>query len=44
LRIYLTGGNLLTFSKFKYWDPEMGGEGLGYPIQRTFNIGLQATF
>jgi TonB-linked SusC/RagA family outer membrane protein len=44
LRIYLTGGNLFTLSKFKMWDPEMGGNGLGYPLQRTFNIGLNISF
>jgi TonB-linked SusC/RagA family outer membrane protein len=44
IRIYLSGTNLLTFSKFKSWDPEMGGNGLGYPIQRVLNIGIQTTF
>lgn len=44
LRIYLSGTNLLTFSKFKLWDAEMAGKGLGYPIQRTYNIGLQLSF
>lgn len=44
LRIYLSGTNLLTFSKFKLWDPEMGGNGLGYPIQRVFNLGVQLSF
>lgn len=44
LRLYLTGTNLLTFSKFKLWDPEMAGDGLGYPIQRTYNVGLQINF
>lgn len=44
LRIYLSGTNLLTFSKFKLWDPEMAGKGLGYPVQRTYNIGLQLSF
>ena len=39
-RIYLSGTNLLTFSKFDLWDPEMAGNGLGYPIQRVFNIGV----
>jgi TonB-linked SusC/RagA family outer membrane protein len=43
-RIYLNGTNLLTFSKFKLWDPEMAGNGLGYPIQKVFNIGVQLTF
>ena len=44
LRLYLSGTNLLTFSKFKLWDPEMAGNGLGYPIQKTYNIGLQLSF
>ena len=39
-RIYLTGTNLLTISRFKIWDVEMGGNGLGYPIQQTANIGI----
>ena len=43
-RIYINGSNLLTFSPFKLWDPEMGGgAGLSYPTQRTFNIGIQVT-
>ncbi|MDR3245575.1 MAG: TonB-dependent receptor [Prevotellaceae bacterium] len=44
LRIYLSGTNLLLFSKFKLWDVEMAGDGLGYPIQRVFNIGLNLSF
>ena len=43
-RIYLSGSNLLTFSKFKLWDPEMQGNGLGYPIQRVYNLGVHVTF
>jgi TonB-linked SusC/RagA family outer membrane protein len=43
-RFYLSGLNLYTFSKFKLWDPEMAGNGLGYPTQRVFNLGLQLTF
>lgn len=43
-RFYVSATNLLTFSKFKMWDVEMGGEGLGYPIQRTLNIGLNISF
>ncbi|MDE1190841.1 MAG: TonB-dependent receptor [Arachidicoccus sp.] len=39
-RIYVNGSNLFLLSKFKMWDPEMGGNGLGYPLQRVFNIGL----
>jgi TonB-linked SusC/RagA family outer membrane protein len=44
LRFYVSGTNLLLFSKFKLWDVEMAGEGLGYPIQRVFNIGLNLSF
>ena len=44
LRLYVSGNNLLTFSKFKLWDVEMGGNGLGYPIQKNFNIGLSINF
>jgi hypothetical protein len=44
LRFYFSGSNLLLFSKFKLWDVEMAGDGLGYPIQRVFNIGLNLTF
>jgi TonB-linked SusC/RagA family outer membrane protein len=44
LRLYGTATNILTISKFKLWDVEMGGEGLGYPVQRTINFGLQAGF
>jgi TonB-linked SusC/RagA family outer membrane protein len=43
-RIYASGINLLTFSKFKMWDVEMGGNGLGYPVQRVYNIGLNLSF
>tara|TARA_R110002033_G_scaffold169897_3_gene211270 strand:- start:36365 stop:39859 length:3495 start_codon:yes stop_codon:yes gene_type:complete len=42
-RMYLTGTNLLSISKFKLWDPEMSGNGLGYPVQRVFNFGMQIT-
>lgn len=45
LRVYASGINLLTFSPFKLWDPEMGGgKGLSYPTQRTFNVGFQLNF
>lgn len=43
VRIYLSGTNLLTFSKFKLWDPEMAGNGLGYPVQRVFNLGINVS-
>ncbi|MEA4917846.1 TonB-dependent receptor [Proteiniphilum sp.] len=44
LRVYFSGTNLLLFSKFKLWDVEMAGNGLGYPIQRVLNFGVNVTF
>jgi hypothetical protein len=44
LRVYFSGTNLLTFSKFKLWDAEMGGNGLGYPVQKVYNFGIQLSF
>ncbi len=44
LRIYLSSSNVFSISKFKLWDVEMAGNGLGYPIQRTFNVGLNLSF
>jgi hypothetical protein len=44
IRFYLSGSNLLTFSGFKLWDPEMAGKGLGYPVQRVINLGVNVTF
>lgn len=41
LRIYMNGTNLLTFTDFKLWDIEMGGNGLAYPIQKVINFGIQ---
>lgn len=43
-RIYVSGNNLLSWSDFKLWDVEMGGNGLGYPIQKVFNLGIQLNF
>jgi hypothetical protein len=44
LRVYVQGMNLLTFSRFKLWDVEMKGNGLGYPLQRVFNAGVRVSF
>lgn len=43
-RIYVSGTNLLSWSRFKLWDPEMAGNGLGYPLQRVINVGLNVNF
>ncbi|PST81998.1 SusC/RagA family TonB-linked outer membrane protein [Pedobacter yulinensis] len=45
LRIYVNGTNLLTFSRWKFWDPELGdGNGASYPNITNYNIGLRANF
>lgn len=44
LRLYVSGTNLLCWSTFKLWDPEMAGNGLGYPVQRVINVGLNLGF
>lgn len=44
LRIYGRGTNLYSWSRFKLWDPEMGGNGLGYPIQAIYAVGALVNF
>ena len=48
LRVYLQGQNLLTFSKFKLWDPNLTGSGGGtvfsYPTTRVLSFGISASF
>jgi len=45
MRVYFVGYNLLTFSSFKFWDPELGGgAGTRYPNIRTYSAGLSVTF
>lgn len=44
LRMFFMGTNVLTFSNFKLWDPEMNSSnGQQYPLAKTFTIGLNAT-
>ena len=40
IRFYTSGTNLFVLSNFKLWDPELAGNGLGYPNQKVFNLGL----
>ncbi|WP_207421586.1 SusC/RagA family TonB-linked outer membrane protein [Desertivirga brevis] len=40
-RLYFSATNLFVWSKFKMWDVEMGGNGLGYPVQSIYSLGLQ---
>ena len=51
LRIYVSGNNLLTFTKYTGFDPEIGGSagtyGIDrgvYPQARSFMAGLNLTF
>ncbi|WP_316793918.1 TonB-dependent receptor [Pedobacter frigoris] len=44
LYFYASGQNLLTFSKFKLWDPELGSNGAKYPITRMMTFGMRAQF
>ena len=44
IRVYASALNLFSLSKFKMWDTEMGGNGLGYPIQRVVNLGVNVGF
>ena len=44
-RLFLRGTNLLTFSKFSLWDPEVDAvNGLRYPIMRSVSVGLELNF
>ena len=41
-RVYFSGDNLAVWSPFKLWDPELSWN--TYPLQRTFNFGVQLNF
>jgi TonB-linked SusC/RagA family outer membrane protein len=44
VRIFFIATNLLTFTKFKLWDPELGSAtGKVYPLSKTFSLGLSAS-
>lgn len=44
-RLFLRGTNILTFSKFNMWDPEIGSQdGLKYPLQKIFTSGFEITY
>ncbi|MEI6575331.1 MAG: TonB-dependent receptor [Bacteroidota bacterium] len=49
LRIYISTNNPLTFTKYKGYDPEIGGSSFGidrgvYPQAKSFMAGLSVTF
>ena len=41
-RIYVSGENLLTFTKLKIFDPE--DKGMAYPLQKVYSAGLNVQF
>lgn len=44
LRVYVSGDNLLTFTKYSGMDPEVGGIGLDggqFPLSRIYSVGLK---
>ena len=49
LRVYVTANNLLTFTGYDGYDPEIGGGSYGvdrgfYPQPRSFMFGINASF
>ena len=55
LQVYVGGQNLLTFTKYSWWDPEVNSIGGGnsvnlgidaytYPTSKSYNFGIRATF
>ena len=45
LRVYALLSNVLTFSSFDLWDPELGnGSGTTYPNIATYSLGLSFQF
>jgi hypothetical protein len=45
VNVFVSGTNLLTFSHFKYVDPESPSVSNGYyPQQKTYSFGLNVTF
>ena len=44
-RIFVRGTNVLTFSDFKLWDPELNSsDGAKYPLMRSFSAGVEFKF
>ena len=49
LQVYGSGQNILTFTKYPGWDPEVNSNGFGidnksYPMSKMFTFGLRARF
>ncbi|GHT43872.1 SusC/RagA family TonB-linked outer membrane protein [Bacteroidia bacterium] len=47
IRVYVAGENLLTFTNYSGFDPEVGNNGIDggtYPVARAFNFGVNVSF
>ena len=44
LRLYFSGDNLITRTKYMFFDPEVGGYDNHYPLQKVYSFGLNVTF
>ncbi|MDA3832026.1 MAG: TonB-dependent receptor [Spirochaetales bacterium] len=46
-RIYVSGTNLLTYTNYTGFDPEVGSSGIdmnNYPLTRTYSVGVNLSF
>ena len=55
IQLYVSGQNLLTFTNYSWWDPEVNARGSGnstvqgidhnvYPSSKSFTFGIRAGF
>ena len=47
VRLYLNGENLLTFTQYSAFDPEVGNQGVDrgrFPVSRMYSVGINVTF
>lgn len=45
LSLFMSGDNLLTFTKYSGMDPETGGwDAMKYPVSRVFSFGIKMTY
>ena len=43
-RLYFSAENIFVISPFKLWDPELKSNGLSYPLNRKFQVGVLLNF
>jgi hypothetical protein len=52
-KLYVSGQNLITLTKYSWWDPEVNSKGTGtsqgidhftYPVPKAFTVGVRAEF